>query len=97
MFSDAGVQIEMTCSPFTVIKGTGVTSIEVENKGEMKPFKAEEISPAGREDEGEDWKLVVYPKMGRKKSTEKHLRTPPAWKKADQTKVATKKGWDEAK
>jgi hypothetical protein len=80
------------------IKGTGVMPmVEVENKGEMKPFKAEEISPAGREDEGEDWKLVVYPKMGRKKSTEKHLRTPPAWKKADQTNVATKKGWDEAK
>ena len=96
--SDAGIQIKVKHSPFMVITETEVAPmIEVENKGEVKPFKAKENSPAGLEDKKEDWKLVVYPKEGWKKATEKLLRTPPAWNKADQMNVATKKGWDEAK
>ncbi len=51
---------------------------------------------AGREDE-EDWKLVMYPKKGGKKAMEKRPQTPPACKEADQTNVATKRGWDNAK
>jgi hypothetical protein len=92
-FSDAGVQIKMKHSPFMVTMGTEVTpTIEVENKGEMKSFNAEEISPAGLEDKDEGWKLVVYPKKGQKKTTVELLRTPPAWKKPDEANVATKKG-----
>ena len=44
-FDDPGVQSDMKHWPFSVVSGVGGTPIiEVEYKGEMKSFKAEEIS-----------------------------------------------------